>query len=215
MRKRFRDCVLDSDTRQLLRAGRPVHLSPKAYGLLELLLRRAPKALSKDEIQRAVWGQSFLSESTLTNAVTEIRAAIGDRARESELLRTVHGFGYAFSGDAIDELADELPGTPRFRLVLGKRTFALAEGENVIGRDPDAQVRIDHASVSRRHARISIRGATAVLEDLRSRNGTFRAGKPIDSPEELEDGDAIGLGPVTLVFEKLGLPGTTESDLSL
>lgn len=214
MRKRFRDCVLDSDTRQLLRAGRPVHLSPKAYGLLELLLRRAPKALSKDEIEKAVWGQSFLSESTLTNAVTEIRAAIGDRARKSELLRTVHGFGYAFCGDAADERGDELTGTSRFRLVLGKRYFALADGENVIGRDPDAEVRIDHPSVSRRHARISILGARAVLEDLRSRNGTFRAGKPVDSAEELEDGDAIGLGPVTLVFEKLGAPGTTKSDLS-
>jgi DNA-binding winged helix-turn-helix (wHTH) protein len=213
MRRRFGDCFFDSETRQLLRGGRAVHLSPKAYRLLELLLHRAPKAVSKDEIQAVVWGQTFLSESTLTNVVTELRAAIGDRARKSELLRTIHGFGYAFCGDTADERADEPPGTPRFRLVLGKRTFALVEGENVIGRDPDANVCIDHASVSRRHARISVRGGKAVLEDLRSRNGTFRAGKPVDSPEELEDGDAIGVGPVTLVFEKLGALGTTESDL--
>ena len=205
--------MFDSDTRELLRSGRPIHLSPKAYGLLELLLRRAPKALSKDEIQAAVWGQTFLSESTLTNVVTELRAAIGDRARKSEMLRTVHGFGYAFSGNALDVGPDEVPLVPRFRLVRGKRTFILVEGENVIGRDPDANVCIDHTSVSRRHARISIRGGTAVLEDLRSRNGTFRAGKAVDSPEELADGDTIGLGPVMLVFERLGAPGTTESDL--
>jgi DNA-binding winged helix-turn-helix (wHTH) protein len=213
MRKRFGDCLFDSETRQLLREGRPVHLSPKAYGLLELLLQRAPKAVSKDEIQAAVWGQTFLSESTLTNIVAELRAAIGDRTRKSELLRTIHGFGYAFSGDLLDEGADERPGTPRFRLVLGKRAFALAEGENVIGRDPETNVWIDHASVSRRHARISIRGGTAVLEDLRSRNGTFLAGKPVSSPKKLEDGDAIGLGRVTLVFERLGALGTTESAL--
>jgi len=213
MRKRFRDCVFDSDTRELIRAGRPIHLSPKAYKLLELLLRKAPKALSKDEIQATVWGQTFLSESTLTNVVAELRAAIGDRARRSEMLRTVHGFGYAFSGNAVDVGSDELPLVPRFRLVRGKRTFLLIEGENVIGRDPDANVCIDHASVSRRHARISIRDETAVLEDLGSRNGTFRAGKAVDSPQELTDGDTIGLGPIMLVFERLGAPGTTQSDL--
>jgi hypothetical protein len=169
--------------------------------------------VSKDEIQAKIWGQTFLSESTLTNVVAELRAAIGDRARGSKLLRTVHGFGYAFSGYVVDDGSEAVSGEPRFRLVRAGRTFALVEGENVLGRDPGVSVRIDHSSVSRRHARILIREGSAVLEDLHSRNGTFRAGKRLDSPEELADGDAVGLGPVTLVFERLETPGTTESDL--
>lgn len=213
MQRRFRDCIFDSDARQLLRAGRPVHLSPKAYGLLELLLRQAPKALSKDEIQAVVWGQTFLSESTLTNVVTEIRAAIGDRARQPGLLRTVHGFGYAFSGAMEDESDAEVSKIPRFRLLHGRRTIELLEGENVIGRDPDVRVSIDHASVSRRHARISIVKGRAAIEDLGSRNGTFRGGQRVEAVSELEDGDIIALGPVTLVFEKLATPGTTKSDV--
>ena len=55
----------------------------------------------------------------------------------------------------------------------------LLEGENVIGRDPDAALWIDHASVSRRHARIVIGGGKATLEDLESKNGTFLNGKSI------------------------------------
>lgn len=196
-----------------MRGGRPVHLSPKAYGLLELLLRRAPNAVSKDEIQTAVWGEIFVSESTLTNVIAEIRAALGDRARAPELLRTVHGFGYAFTGNPIEEEGAAPSGAHHFRLVRGKRSFPLFEGENVVGRDPDAIVCIDHASVSRHHARISIQEGKAVLDDLRSRNGTFLAGRPVSAPTVLEDGDVIGLGPVTLVFEVLGTTGTTESDL--
>ena len=190
-----------------------MHLSPKAYGVLELLLRRAPNAVSKDDIQSAVWGEVFVSESTLTNVVAEIRAALGDRARASELVRTVHGFGYAFAGKLIED-GDVLgEGNYRFRLIRGKRSFPLFEGENVIGRDPDARVSIDHASVSRHHARISIDDGKAVLADLRSRNGTFVGGRPVNDPVPLEDGDVIGLGPVTLVFEILGTAGTTASDL--
>jgi DNA-binding winged helix-turn-helix (wHTH) protein len=213
MRRKFRDCEFDSGTRQLFRGDLPVHLSPKAYLLLELLLRRAPNAVSKDEIQAAVWGQTFLSESTLTNVVAELRAAIGDRAHGSDLVRTVHGFGYAFSGSTTEVEEDRGASTAsRFRLVRGSRTFPLFEGENVLGRDPGARVCIDHASVSRRHARISIHEGKAVLDDLQSRNGTLLAGQPVNAPTSLEDGDVIGLGAVTLVFEKLGSPGTTESD---
>lgn len=73
MEKRFGDCVLDSEPRQLLRAGRPVHLSPKAYGLLELLLERAPRALSKREILDVLWPRTFVAESSLTNIVSELR----------------------------------------------------------------------------------------------------------------------------------------------
>jgi DNA-binding winged helix-turn-helix (wHTH) protein len=214
MQKRFGDCVFDSETRELFRAGRPVRLSPKAYGLLELLLEHAPRVLSKREILDVLWPRTFVAESSLTNIVTELRAAVGDRARKPALLRTVHGFGYAFSGKVVDSREsgrDE--GNSLFRLARGKRRFALFDGQNIVGRDPDADVHIEHGSVSRRHARVSVRGGMAVLEDLQSRNGTFVGGRRIESPVELHDGDIIGLGPVTLTFQKLTSPGSTASDL--
>jgi DNA-binding winged helix-turn-helix (wHTH) protein len=215
MRRRFGDCIFDSETRQLLRADRPVPLSPKAFGLLELLLHRAPRAVSKREIQDVLWPRTFVAESSLTNIVSELRAAVGDRARKPAFLRTVHGFGYAFSGKVIeDDEGGREEGFSPFRLARGKRRFALSEGQNIVGRDPDANIHIEHGSVSRRHARISVRSGIAVLEDLRSRNGTFVGGRRIDSPVELHDGDIIGLGPVTLTFQALTAPESTASDLT-
>jgi DNA-binding winged helix-turn-helix (wHTH) protein len=216
MQARFGDCVFDSETRQLSRRGRPVHISPKAYGLLELLLQRAPRAISKQEIQDVLWPRIFVAESSLTNIVAELRAATGDRARDSVILRTVHGFGYAFCGQVIEEgksLREERPSP--FRLLRGKRRLVLSEGENVLGRDPAASIHIDHASVSRRHARISVRSGTAILEDLQSRNGTFLRGRRLETPAELHDGDVIGLGPVTLTFESFGDQDSTETDLTI
>jgi DNA-binding winged helix-turn-helix (wHTH) protein len=214
MRKRFGSCVFDSEVRQLFRENRPVTLSPKAFGLLEILLERAPRAISKQEIQDALWPDTFVSESSLTNVVAEARAALRDRARKPRLLRTVHGFGYAFCGTAFDEgTGAEAGNFAPFRLVHGNRKIPLSAGENILGRDPDASVQVDHASVSRRHARISVRGSDVVLEDLASRNGTFLGGRRIDSPVELHDGDIIGLGPVTLTFQALTAPGSTASDL--
>jgi len=213
--KRFGQCLLDSETRQLFRAGRPVHLSPKAYRLLELLIDRAPSAVSKQEIEEFLWPQTFVSESSLTNIVAEVRGATGDRARKPAVLRTVHGFGYAFCGEIAEAGEDgKEEGFSPFRLVRGKRRFALFEGENVLGRDPEAAIHVEHGAVSRRHARISIRAGTATLEDLHSRNGTFLGGRRVESPAELRDGDVVGLGPVALTFESVGNQGSTDTDLT-
>ena len=192
-----------------------MHLTPKAYSLLELLVARAPRAVSKSEIQDLLWPRVFVAESSLTNVVSELRAAVGDRARKPALLRTIHGFGYAFSGDLREEGgAGREEEQSLFRLARGGRRFALRQGGNTVGRDPDADIRIDHASVSRRHARITVRGGEAILEDLESRNGTFLGGRRIDSPVGLRDGDVIGLGPVTLTFQAPTATGSTASDLT-
>jgi hypothetical protein len=179
-----------------------------------LLIERAPRAVSKQEIEEFLWPRTFVSESSLTNIVAEVRGATGDRARKPAVLRTVHGFGYAFCGEIAEagEEVKEQAFSP-FRLVRGKRRFALFEGENVLGRDPEADIHVEHGSVSRRHARISIRAGTVTLEDLQSRNGTFLGGRRIESPAELHDGDVVGLGPVTLTFESIGNLGSTDTDL--
>ena len=86
----------------------------------------------------------------------------------------------------------------------------LEPGDNLLGRDPAARVYVDHASVSRRHARIAVASERATLEDLRSRNGTFVDGRRIDSPTEIQDGAIIGLGPITLKFRALTAPASTR-----
>jgi DNA-binding winged helix-turn-helix (wHTH) protein len=213
VRKRFGKCLFDSGTRQLWREGEEVALSPKGISLLQLLIDRAPNAVSKEEIQTSLWPETFVSEANLTTLISDIRTAIGDSAQQPRYVRTVHRFGYAFSGDVADDSSETTPsdGMTLYRLILGNRKVVLAEGENILGRHPDAIVQIDQTAVSRRHARISIRAGKAVLEDLKSRNGTFLRGRRLASPAELRDGDEIGLGPIKMTFRIFSTPDSTET----
>jgi len=214
MQIRFGECILDSETRELLVRGTGVHVSPKAFQFLELLLENRPRALSKNEIHEKLWPGTFVSDGTLTSLLAEVRSAIEDEAHESRFVRTLHRFGYAFSGQA-EEIrpAQRRARTPKlaYRLFWGAREIALEEGETVLGRDPDATAFIDHASVSRHHARIVISGDRVTVEDLQSKNGTFVEGKKLDAPTPLADGDELKLGSVALKFRVFPLSGSTAT----
>jgi len=215
VRVQFGDCTLDSDTRELSRGGESVHLEPKAYRLLELLLASRPKALSKSDLQEELWPKTYVSERSLARLVADLRIAIGDSAAEPRFIRTVHGFGYAFSGELT--ATDQRPGGRssdfHCRLSWGDREIALADGENVLGRDPDVAVWIDLNSVSRHHARVVVTEEVALLEDLGSRNGTLVNGEPVTSPRPLVNGDRIKIGAASLVFRCSRRLGTTESEM--
>lgn len=211
MRIRFGECVLDSETRELLVRGAPVHLSPKGLQFLELLLQNRPRALSKSEIHEKLWPGTFVSDGTLTSLLAEVRSAIEDEAHEPRFVKTLHRFGYAFSGDAEEIRSRRRAGAPRFayRLFWGPREIALEEGETILGRDPDATAFIDHTSVSRRHARIVVSGDSATVEDLQSKNGTFVRGEKLAAPAPLTDGDELKLGSVAMAFRVFPLSGST------
>ena len=213
MRLTFGECVFDSGTRELTRGGGTVHVSPKAFRLLELLLKSRPRALSKSELKDAIWPKTFVLETNLANLAAELRAALGEKGRRSRFIRTVHGFGYAFSGEAVEEdPKDRHRGPSGVALLADERTFVLADGENVLGRDPAAEVFLDDTAVSRRHARITVSGSQATLEDLDSKNGTFLGGKPVTAPTLLRDADAILLGSVLLTVRLAG-PGRSTRTL--
>jgi len=210
MRIRFEDCVFDSDTREVLRGGRPVSLSPKAFHLLEILIRERPKAVERRRIHGELWPRIFVAEANLPNLVGELRAAIGDDSRSPRIIRTVRSFGYAFSATTSSTAAAELEG-PMYRLIWGDREIELGPGENLIGRAAGSVLWVDDAAVSRRHARIVIDASGAVLEDLGSKNGTLIRGKRISGPRRLADGDPIEIGPANLVFRVFRQTGSTAS----
>jgi DNA-binding winged helix-turn-helix (wHTH) protein len=193
----------DRAGRQLLQRGVPVHLSPKAFDVLRVLLERSPDAVSKDDLLALVWPDTFVVEASLTMVIAEIRRVLDDRPRSPRFIRTVHRYGYAFSGDV-----REVPSTafreepPPAWLVWNGQTLALRSGENLVGRDPRSQVWLDVAGVSRRHARITLRAGSAVIEDLGSKNGTIVGARPVTAPTILSDGDAIECGPVALQFRR-------------
>lgn len=210
------DWVFDSDTRQVIRKGTTAPLSPKAFDLLELLIRRRPKAVSKAQIHEHLWPGTFVSPANLANLVVELRAALGDEARHPRVIRTVARFGYAFAAEtaAVSEKAPGRAPAPFIcRLVWGPREIALDPGENLIGRDRDSVVWIDDASVSRRHARISVDDSGAIVEDLGSKNGTYLRGRRIEKSALLADKDAIKIGPASMIFRLFKRTGSTASTI--
>ena len=154
--------TLDTDRHQVFRGNKPVHVTKKAYQLLELLLENRPRALSKQEIQGALWPKTFVADTSLTSLVNEIRTLLSETARKPRFIRTVHGYGYAFEGTA------SLSPVSRCRLVWGEREVPLDEGENILGRDMASPGSIQDTSLSRATPASPSRAT-------RRRSRTFRA----------------------------------------
>lgn len=216
MTYRFDDFTLDSDTRRLLRGAQELHLSPKAFDLLAILVENRARAVSKADLQQKLWPSTYVQETNLAGLVAEIRRALEDPADSPRYVRTVHRFGYWFIGSVAEDAQTEAAAAPRIRywLFWESHQVALHEGLNVLGRAPDATVWIDVPGVSRHHARIRLAGEEATLEDLGSKNGTYLRGRRITAPSPLTDGDRIRLGPVVITFRIPPPAGSTETALS-
>jgi DNA-binding winged helix-turn-helix (wHTH) protein len=202
VRFRFADFTLDTATRQLLLNGGDVHLTPKAFDLLELLLTNRARAVSKADLQRELWPDTFVEETNLASLVAEIRRALQDRAAAPRFIGTIYGFGYRFVGAVTGDQArdDPAPGRLTRCLIVDRRELRLMSGTNVIGRAADATIQVDYAGVSRHHARILVADDRATLEDAGSKNGTYLNGRRITAPVVLADGNEIRLGSVTIAF---------------
>jgi DNA-binding winged helix-turn-helix (wHTH) protein len=209
----FGPFTLDGGARQLCRDGRPIHLSPKAFDLLALLVKRRPEAISKSEILDALWRDTFVSEGNLAVLVKEIRDALGDEAQRPTFIRTVQRFGYAFcAAVAESERVNDAALRPAACwLTWQGARVVLRHGENVLGRDPAADIRVDAVGVSRRHAIIVVDPDAVMLHDLGSKNGTYANNVRIDSPVRLQDGTEIHLGPAVLGFHQLANLTSTQT----
>ncbi len=210
MRAAFGEFTFDDEARQLLRNGEDVPVPPRVFDLLRVLLANRPRALSKSDLLDTLWPKTFVSESNLASLVNDLRAALEDDARQPTWIRTVYGFGYAFMGGGVPA-ESAAPNFARHRLLWAGREVGLREGTTVLGRDESADVLVVDASVSRRHARIEVRSEGATLEDLGSKNGTFRGQKRVTSPVPLSNGDEIRLGSVFLRFVSASSDGSTET----
>ena len=201
MKLRFGPFTIDPDARQLLRGSSECHLSPKAFDLLWSLVERRPKVIEKNELHARIWPDTFVVDGSLNVLIGQIRQALADDAQRPRFIRTVHGVGYAFCGEAVEAPGPRAAAGPtRCWLIRGDRTFGLTEGDNIIGRDPDCAVWLNAPSVSRRHARIRVDSESRrlTLEDLGSSNGTFLAGAPVEGESEVSDGAAIRFGSVDM-----------------
>ena len=205
---RFHGFTLDAGRRVVSHADRRVHLTRKAFDMLTLLVERAPLVVSKDELHRLLWPETFVTDATVAGVVKELRRVIREGEDGEPLIRTTHGVGYAFTGSIERGNRDDATRS-HYWLVAGPRRLPLAEGVNEIGRDPGAAVLLDSPQASRRHARILITDQTAVLEDLGSKNRTLINDLPVTEPTRLRDGDTIHIGSTVFVFRVIDAAATT------
>jgi DNA-binding winged helix-turn-helix (wHTH) protein len=211
LRVRFEEFELDTARMQLLRAGEPVHLTPKAFRLLAFLIEAAPRVVPKAELHSHLWPNGVVTDETLAGLVKEVRKALKDATRATPFIRTAYRIGYAFGGTL-----ESLQSHARLLrwLEIGRRRVELSDGENIIGRDPTATARIDDATVSRRHARLTVTDEGTLLEDLGGKNGTTRGGVPVGSAVKLASGDRLACGRVLITYCESPQGPSTVTQLS-
>jgi DNA-binding response OmpR family regulator len=93
----FGDCVLDAVSHRLLRAGAEVPLTTKEFRLLEYFLQRPGRALTRDQIMQAVWGNAVLvTARSVDRCVTTLRAKIEPDPHHPTFIHTIREIGYRF-----------------------------------------------------------------------------------------------------------------------
>ncbi len=103
----------DAGDGALYRDGAEVPLPPRALGVLALLLERAGRLVPKQLLLDTVWSDTFVSETSLTEAVSVLRQALGDNPQSPTYIQTVHRRGYRFIAGAVPAATGTLlPGEP-------------------------------------------------------------------------------------------------------
>ncbi|HSG41430.1 MAG TPA: tetratricopeptide repeat protein [Thermoanaerobaculia bacterium] len=100
---------VDPVRRRLLRAGETVPLTPKAFSILIALIEKRGEVLEKEELIQKVWPDSYVTEANLTQNISSLRKALGERANDHRYVVTVPGRGYSFVAD-VTEVAREQTG---------------------------------------------------------------------------------------------------------
>lgn len=89
------DLILDPAAHRVYRGDREIHLSPTEYRLLEFLMRRADRVVTRDALVNGVWGfEQDIQENTLDAFVSLLRAKI-DKGYKQRLIQTIKGIGYS------------------------------------------------------------------------------------------------------------------------
>jgi serine/threonine-protein kinase len=101
---------LDLGRRTLTRDHEMIPLSPKAFDLLLVLLENSDRVVHKDELMKALWPNTFVEESNLTQHIFQLRKALGRDGKDRQYIVTLPGRGYRFV-ERVQEIGADASGT--------------------------------------------------------------------------------------------------------
>lgn len=145
----FGGFLLDPGQRLLLHQGKPVSLTPKAFELLVFLLENGGQLLTKDELMRKLWPDSFVEEANLTVNVSALRKALGDSHDGQQFIETVPKHGYRFTA-AVTEVRKEDQPAKRSKIAVLQP----------VGGSPDA---VSAVPLEKRAARMPVSSRSRLL----------------------------------------------------
>lgn len=102
----FENFRLDTAERVLLREGKPVSLTPKAYHLLQILVENHGRIVEKEKLISEIWADSFVEEGNLTVSAMLLRKALADNANSPTFIETIPRRGYRFIAEVADNYED-------------------------------------------------------------------------------------------------------------
>ncbi len=107
----FGDITVDAAGMRVLKGSEPVPLEPKSLKVLLYLIDNRDRLVTKEELLKSVWQDTFVTDNALTRTVAQIRKALGDDARQARIIETVPRLGYRFIAVAVPPPAKPSPGT--------------------------------------------------------------------------------------------------------
>jgi len=224
------DWFVEPELNRVSNGKTSIHLEPKAMEVLLCLAEYAGVVVPRQTLVDRVWSTEFITDSTLTHTVADLRRAFADDARAPRFIETIPKRGYrlvAEVGGGGSPNAAAVGADPRHRplaviagkivrlgsrddellgdhvLFLGEHEIPLPGRTLFFGRDQGADIQILVPEVSRRHARLDLLPDRVTIEDLGSKNGTLVNDVRIDHSRRLVSGDAIGIGSTTLIYRSL------------
>lgn len=114
----FENCVIRSDTRELLRDGVVQKIERRSFDLILYLLKLEGRVASKDELLEHVWGNHFVSESVIAQSIMKVRKALGISGKEPGPIKTIHRVGYRFASEVRKAIATPASASPAAEMAL-------------------------------------------------------------------------------------------------
>ena len=143
----FGEFTLDLARGGLFRSGKEVKLRPKAFEVLKYLVENSGRLIGKEEMAKAIWSESFVTDDSLVQCMVELRRALGDS--DQQMIKTISRRGYLFDGAvhpsngpaALPESARELStaqdGSVAVEKLLSRRFDVPVPRTSLVGREKD------------------------------------------------------------------------------